>query len=698
MNAKSRFYRETRERLQKEISMQEIEKAKIELTALREKIDYHNYRYYILDDPEVSDAEYDHLLQRLLHIENKYPELIVPESPSQRVGAPIEGGFNPVRHSVPMLSLENGFSEKDVKEFEKRIRRLLEYTNTITYTVEPKLDGLAVELIYDNSILKTASTRGDGYIGEDITSNAKTIKSIPLRLLSPQDSLKLPEHIEVRGEIYMEKKAFQQLNKEREKQGEALFANPRNAAAGSVRQLDPHITARRPLMFFSYGIGLVSGWEFASQIELLTTLKSWGLRVNTEHIKECANIDEAIGHCRYLEDIKHDLPYEIDGAVIKVNSLEMQKNLGEKSRSPRWALAYKFEPTQATTKIYSIDVQVGRTGALTPVAHLKPVEVGGVNVSRATLHNQEEIKRKDIKEGDTVIIQRAGDVIPEVVRVIKAKRTGKEKPFHMPDRCPVCGSQLAPPDDEVVIRCANPGCPAQVTGGIKHFVSKDAMDIDGLGDKLVDQLVGLGRIKDAADIYHLTLEDLVPLDKMAEKLANNILTAINNSKKTTLSRFIYSLGIRHVGEHVATVLAKKFKRFDSLQNADKEDLLSIKEIGPEIADSILSYFSNDKNISFINRLFEAGITIEEMPLEKELFKEHPFSGKLFVLTGALSTLTRAEAKKLIEEKKGNVSSSITSKTDYLVVGKSPGSKLARAKDLSVPILSEEEFLTIAGQE
>ena len=678
--------------------MQEKEKAKIELTELREKIEYHNYRYYILDDPEVSDAEYDLLLQRLLHIENKYPELIVPESPSQRVGAPIEGGFIPVRHTVPMLSLENGFSDKEVKEFEKRIRRLLESSTPITYTVEPKLDGLAVELIYENTILTTASTRGDGYIGEDITSNIKTIRSIPLRLLSPRESVMLPEHIEIRGEIYMEKKAFQQLNKEREKQGEALFANPRNAAAGSVRQLDPHITANRPLMFFSYGIGMVSGWAFTSQIELLTTINTWGVRVNTEHIKECATIDEAIVHCRYLESIKHDLPYEVDGAVIKINSLETQKILGEKSRSPRWALAYKFEPIQATTKIHTIDVQVGRTGALTPVAHLQPVEVGGVKVSRATLHNQDEIKRKDIKEGDTVVIQRAGDVIPEVVKVIKSKRIGIEKPFHMPKRCPVCGSELVHPDNEVVIRCNNPECPAQITGRIKHFVSKDAMDIDGLGEKLVDQLVIHGLIKDAADIYHLTLENLLPLDKMAEKLANNILTAINNSKKTTLSKFIYSLGIRHVGEHVATVLAEKFRRFDSLQKANEENLLSIKEIGPEIAESIVFYFKNEKNISFINRLFEAGITIEEMPIEKPLFEEHPFSGKQFVLTGTLTTFTRTEAKKLIEEKNGKVSASITSKTDYLVVGKSPGSKLAKAKDLPVTILNEDEFLRIAGEE
>ena len=677
--------------------MDEIEKAKIELAALREKINYHNYRYYILDDPEISDAEYDRLFQRLLQIENKYPELVVPESPSQRVGAPVEGGFKPVKHSVPMLSLENGFSDKEVKEFEERIRRFLSYSNQIRYTVEPKLDGLAVELIYENSILKTASTRGDGYIGEDITSNTKTIRSIPLRLLPPLDGRNLPEHIEVRGEVYMEKKAFQQLNKEREKQGKAPFANPRNAAAGSVRQLDPQITANRPLMFFSYGIGEVSGWTFASHIELLTTLNKWGLRVNTRYIKECKTIDEAIAHCRYLESIKHDLPYEIDGAVIKVNSIDLQKALGEKSRSPRWALAFKFEPTQATTKISKIDIQTGRTGALTPVAILESVEVGGVKISRATLHNQEEIERKDIREGDTVIVQRAGDVIPEVVKVIKAKRTGKEKPFIMPDRCPVCRSELVPPGDEVVLRCSNPGCSAQVTGGIKHFVSKDAMDIDGLGDKLVDQLVRLRRIKDAADIYLLSLEDLITLDKMAEKSANNILNAIKESKNTTLAKFIYSLGIRHVGEHVAMVLAEQFRRFDSLQKASREELLSIQEIGPEIADSILSYFSNEENISFINHLFEAGITIEEMPLEKAPLKEHPFSGKSFVLTGILSALTRSEAKKFIEEKKGKVSTSISTKTDYLVSGKSPGSKLAKAKDLGVTILSEEEFLRTLGE-
>jgi DNA ligase (NAD+) len=681
--------------------MNEKETVKKELSALREKINYHNYRYYILDDPEVSDAEYDRLYQRLLHLENKYPELVVPESPTQRVGAPVEGGFKTVRHSVPMLSLENGFSDKEIKAFDERIKRFLSYSNNITYTVEPKLDGLAVELIYENSILTTSATRGDGYIGEDITSNTKTIRSIPLRLLPPKDGQKIPEHIEVRGEIYMEKRAFQELNKKRAKQGEAPFANPRNAAAGSVRQLDPHITSNRPLMFFSYGIGSISGWTFNSQMELLTTLATWGLRVNARLIKECKTIHEAIAHCQYLEAVKHDLPYEIDGAVIKVNALALQKALGEKSRSPRWALAYKFEPIQATTKIHTIDVQVGRTGALTPVAHLQPVEVGGVMVSRATLHNQEEIERKDIKEGDTVIVQRAGDVIPEVVKAIKTKRTGKEKTFHMPDKCPVCGSELQRPrknkPKEVVIRCGNPECPAQIRGKIKHFVSKDAMDIDGLGDKLIDQLIIRSLINDAADIYHLTLENLIPLDKMAEKSANNLLTAINISKKTTLSKFIYSLGIRHVGEHIAMVLAEKFRRFENLQKTSEEELLSLHEIGPEIANSILAYFSDEENISLLNRLFEAGITIEYMPIKKTPSEEHTFSGKSFVLTGSLSTLTRAEAKKRIEEKNGRVTSSITNKTNYLIVGESPGSKLAKAKDLGVPTLSEEEFLRIANK-
>lgn len=678
------------------------EKEKTELSALREEIQYHNYRYYILDDPEISDMEYDRLFQRLLQIEKKYPELIVPESPSQRVGAPIEGGFKTAKHSVPMLSLENGFSDKEIREFEERIKRLLArqgiINHTINYIVEPKMDGLAVELIYENAILKTASTRGDGYSGEDITSNIKTIKSIPLRLLPWKNGPALPEYIEIRGEVYMEKKAFQILNKEREKNNEPPFANPRNAAAGSVRQLDPGITSRRPLMFFSYGLGKVTGWTFDSQLELLTGLNKWGSRVNNKFIKKCNNIDEAISHCQYLESIKHDLQYEIDGAVIKVNSIDLQRDLGEKSRSPRWALAYKFEPMQSTTKILKINVQVGRTGALTPVAVLKTVEIGGVRVSRATLHNQEEIERKNIREGDTVVIQRAGDVIPEVVKVITSKRTGKEKQFNMPDRCPVCGSELSVSAGDVVLRCSNPECPAQVKGSIKHFVSKDAMDIDGLGDKIVEQLIDKGLIKDPADIYNLNIEGLLPLDKMAEKLGTNILNAIKNSKKPTLSRFIYSLGIRHVGEHVANVLAGKFRHFNKLVNASREDLLAVNEIGPEIADSLVSYFANKKNISITNRLFEAGIKIEEMPPITGEIKKHVFSGKSLVLTGTLSSLSRQKAKKLIEEKNGRVSNSISSKTDYLILGESPGSKFSKANKLGVHILYEKEFLDILNRE
>jgi len=682
--------------------MNNREKEKTELTALREEIQYHNYRYYILDDPEISDMEYDHLFKRLLEIEKQYPELIVPESPSQRVGAPIEGGFKTVKHSVPMLSLENGFSDKEIKEFEERIKRLLARkkikNHAITYIIEPKMDGLAVELIYENAILKTASTRGDGYSGEDITSNIKTIKSIPLRLLPRKNGPALPGYIEIRGEVYMEKKAFLALNKEREKNNEPPFANPRNAAAGSVRQLDPGITATRPLMFFSYGLGTVTGWTFDSHLELLTTLNKWGSRVNNRFIKRCNTIDEAISHCHYLESIKHDLQYEIDGAVIKVDSMDLQKDLGEKSRSPRWALAYKFEPMQSTTKILKINVQVGRTGALTPVAVLKTVEIGGVKVSRATLHNQEEIERKDIREGDAVVIQRAGDVIPEVVKVIPSKRIGSEKPFIMPERCPVCGSELSVSAGDVVVRCSNPECPAQVKGSIKHFVSKDAMDIDGLGDKIVDQLLDKGLIKDVADIYNLNLKGLLPLNKMAEKLGTNILNAIENSKKPTLSRFIYSLGIRHVGEHVANVLALKFRDFNKLANASMEDLLAVDEIGPEIADSLVSYFSNKKYISLIQRLFEAGIKIIEMPGGTKEIKEHPFSGKSLVLTGTLSSLSRQKAKKLIEEKNGRVSNSISSKTDYLVLGESPGSKFSKGKKLGIHMLYEKEFLDILNKE
>lgn len=679
-----------------------MEKEKTELATLREEIQYHNYRYYILDDPEISDIEYDRLFQKLLEIEKSHPELIVPESPSQRVGAPIQGGFKTVKHSMPMLSLENGFSEDEIREFEERIKRLLAHqgitNNTINYIVEPKMDGLAVELIYENALLKTASTRGDGYTGEDITSNVKTIKSIPLRLLPWKDNSPPPHYIEIRGEAYMEKRAFRNLNKKREENNEPPFANPRNAAAGSVRQLDPGITARRPLMFFSYGLGRIDGWTFDSQFELLTTINKWGSRVNTKFIKKCNTINEAISHCQYLESMRHDLEYEIDGAVIKVDSISLQRALGEKSRSPRWALAYKFEPVQATTRILKINVQVGRTGALTPVALLETVEVGGVMVSRATLHNQEEIERKDIREGDTVIIQRAGDVIPEVVKVIASKRTGKEKPFKMPDKCPVCGSELIERAGDVVLRCSNPDCPAQVKGLIKHFVSKDAMDIDGLGDKIIDQLLDKGLIKDTADLYDLRLEDLLHLEKMAEKLGTNILNAIENSKNTTLPRFIYSLGIRHVGEHTAHVLAEKYRDLDRLANVSREDLLSVNEIGPEIADSVISYFSNEENITRIQRLFEAGIKISEMPSRSEETKEHIFSGKSIALTGTLTSISRQKAKKFIEERKGKVSNSISGKTDYLILGESPGSKLSKAKELGITILNEKEFLDILNKE
>ena len=682
--------------------MATMEKEKTELAALREEIQYHNYRYYILDDPEVSDIEYDRLFQRLLEIEKRHPELIVPESPSQRVGAPIQGGFKTVKHSIPMLSLENGFSEDEIREFEERIKRLLAHqgmgNTTITYIVEPKMDGLAVELIYANALLKTASTRGDGYTGEDITSNIKTIKSIPLRLLPWKDNSPPPQYIEIRGEVYMEKRAFRNLNKEREENNEPPFANPRNAAAGSVRQLDPGITARRPLMFFSYGLGRIDERTFDSQFELLTTINKWGSRVNTKFIKKCNTINEAISHCQYLESIRHDLEYEIDGAVIKVDSIALQRALGEKSRSPRWALAYKFEPVQATTRILKINVQVGRTGALTPVALLETVEVGGVMVSRATLHNQEEIERKDIREGDTVIIQRAGDVIPEVVKVIASKRNGKEKPFRMPDKCPVCGSELIERAGDVVFRCSNPDCPAQVKGLIRHFVSKDAMDIDGLGDKIIDQLLDKGLIKDTADLYDLRLQDLLHLDKMAEKLGTNILNAIKDSKNTTLPRFIYSLGIRHVGEHTAHVLAEKYRDLDRLANASREDLLSVNEIGPEIADSVIAYFSNEENITRIQRLFEASIKISEMPSKSEETKEHIFSGKSFALTGTLTSLSRQKAKKLIEERKGKVSNSISGKTDYLILGESPGSKLSKAKELGINILNGKEFLDILNKE
>ncbi len=661
---------------------------------LREEINYHNYRYYVLDSPVISDAEYDALMRELKELEEKYPELITPDSPTQRVGfAPAEE-FRQVPHSVPMLSLDDAFTEEEVLEFDRRLKRFLNLPEDeeIDYTCEPKIDGLAVDLVYENGLFTVGSTRGDGYVGEDVTNNLKTIKSIPLRLLS-LDGVPIPRRLDVRGEVYMDKDRFRELNRQRLEQGEPPFANPRNAAAGSLRQLDPNVTARRPLDIFCYGVGLVEGYTFRSQWEILTTLPKWGFRVNP-HVRLVKGIRAAIEYHREMDRLRERLPYEIDGVVIKVNDLELQERLGTKARSPRWALAFKFEPTQATTQVLDIIVSVGRTGAVTPVAILKPVKVGGVIVSRATLHNEDEVRRKDVRVGDWVLVQRAGDVIPEIVSVIKERRTGQERPFQMPRHCPICGSKLVRKPGEAIWRCPNKNCYAQLVRSVIHFASKGAMDIEGLGEKVAKLLVDMGLVRDVADIYQLKEEDLEQLPGFARKKAQNLIRAIEKSKETTLARFIYALGIRHVGEVTAQILAEHFKSLNRLMEARLEDLLSIEGIGPEVATSIVEYFRDKHNRERIRRLLEAGIHFKEAEKKPQ---EKPLAGMTFVFTGALSSMTREEAKRRVQELGGRVGSSVSRQVDYVVVGERPGSKYERARRLGVRTISEEEFLKLIGQ-
>lgn len=654
------------------------------LAWLREQIRYHDYRYYVLDEPEISDAEYDRLFRELEDLEAAYPELVTPDSPTQRVsGAPAEK-FETVAHRQPMLSLENAFSEGEVQEFEARLQRFLRRSEPLDYVLEPKMDGLAVNLVYENGRLTLGATRGDGYRGEEVTANLKTIKTIPLRLRS--DQVPVPELVEVRGEVYMEVEDFKKLNTLREAQGEPPFANPRNAAAGSLRQLDPAVTASRPLKIYCYGIGEVRGRDFASHWEVLQTLKAWGLRINP-YIEQGRGIAAAIAYHHRLEQQRHGLPYEIDGVVIKVNSLELQARLGIKTRSPRWALAYKFAATQATTRVLDIRVQVGRTGAVTPTAIMEPVEVGGVTVSRATLHNEDELKRKDVRIGDWVLIQRAGDVIPEVVKVITSRRTGAEIPFEMPKTCPVCGTPLVRPPGEAITRCPNPDCAGQLKRAIRHFASKGAMDIDGLGEKIVEQLVDNGLIQDVADLYRLQVEDLIPLERFAEKSAQNIVQAIQNRKQPPLARFIYALGIRYVGEATANLLAQHFQRLEALMEAPEEELTQIEGIGPQVAHSIREFFTNPRQRALLAKLRQYGV----WPQEAGKPAAAPLAGKTFVFTGGLERFSREEAKTLVTARGAKVSSSVSAKTDYVVVGENPGSKLLKARELGVKILTEAEF-------
>lgn len=662
----------------------DIAEAKKRVEKLRKEINYHNYLYYVIDKPKISDAEYDSLFRELEKLEKEFSKLITPDSPTQRVGAPPLDKFQEVTHRVPMLSLSNAFDEKEVIDFDKRVKRFLRSTGDIEYVVEPKIDGLGVSLIYENGIFTKGATRGDGFTGEDVSINLKTIKSIPLHLL--EDKEKAPATIEIRGEVYLKINEFEKLNKERQKKDEPPFANPRNAAAGSLRQLDSKITASRPLDIFCYGVGQLVGKAFHTHWETLEAFKSWGLKVNPL-IEKVKNIDGVVRFHKNIEAKRSHLGYEIDGIVIKVNSLNLQKQLGTISRSPRWALAYKFSAEQRTTRIIEITAQVGRTGAITPVAIMEPVEVGGVTVSRATLHNQDEIDRLDVRVRDTVVIQRAGDVIPEVVSVIKEKRTGKEKKYRLPDRCPECGAHVYRPEDEAVSRCIGMACPAQLKESIIHFASRSALNIEGLGTKHIEQMVEKSLIKNAADLYYLTKEDILKLERMADKSASNIIEAIDKSRSTTLPRLIFGLGIRHVGEHIAKVLANEFGSIEKLAEADTNHLLEIKEIGPEIANGITRFFTEAKNLEVINKLKKGSVTYTK-PI---LVKSKKLSGKTFVFTGTLSGFTREEAESLIEELGGRAGSSVTKNTAFVVAGTEPGSKAAKAKELGVKIITEEEF-------
>ncbi len=665
----------------------------LEAEELKERIRYHDHLYYVLDSPEISDAEYDGLFRKLEKIEKTYPSVQTPDSPTQRVGGKPLDKFSQVSHAQPMLSLSNVFEENELLEFDARVKKGLGRSGAILYVVEPKLDGVALELVYADGVLATASTRGDGYTGEDVTNNVRTIKPIPLKLRASGILAGVPL-LDVRGEVFMHRADFDELNRSRDEEGLPPFANPRNASAGSLRQLDPSITAKRPLKFYAYALGRLEGTMPGTHWEILEAFSELGLPVCLEQSKKCEDIHEAIAHYRELVERRESLPYEIDGAVVKVNSMADQGLLGLKTRSPRWAVAFKFEPLQATTKIISIEIGVGRTGTLTPVAVMEPVSVGGVTVSRATLHNQDEIDRKDVRERDTVIIQRAGDVIPEVVRVVTELRPEDSRPYSIPDTCPVCGSHAVRPEGQAAKRCVNTSCPARLKETVRHFASRGAMDIEGLGTKLVDQLVDKGLVENPADVYGLDKEKLLQLERMGDKSASNLLTAIEGSKEVAADRFLFSLGIPLVGEHVARILMLEFQDIETLAKQDKDDLTAIHGIGPEVAQSLVDFFGEPRNMDVVTRLLKAGVT--PIPPEKpKEAPESPFSGKTVVFTGTIS-MKRSDAKNAVEGLGGKVAGSVSRKTDYVVAGESAGSKLDKATELGITILTEQEFREMAG--
>ena len=669
--------------------MQDLENRIIEL---RRTINDHNYNYYVLDNPIISDIEYDTLLRELDTLETKRPDLITTDSPTQRVGAAPLEAFTSVEHSIPMLSLENAMNSDELIAYYDRTKKGLGEIGDIQFVAEPKLDGIGVELIYQDGLLIRGLTRGDGTMGEDITQNIKTIRSIPLALRN--DKRNFPNLLEVRGEVFMLKKDFQKLNMAREDNNEPLFANPRNAAAGSLRQLDPSITAKRPLSIFCYEAGNITGDTFSSHKDFLSALAEWGFPVNSE-IALTNDVDQMLSYHRKLEDKRNNLPYEIDGTVFKVNNIDQRNILGTRSRSPRWAIAGKFKAIQVTSTVIDIVASIGRTGAITPVAKLRPVNVGGVIVTNATLHNQDEIDRKDIRIGDTVWVQRAGDVIPEVVKVVKDKRPLNANRYQLPKLCPSCDKEIIRPEGESVARCFNLLCSAQTKGRIKHFISKGGLDVDGFGEKLVDQLVDKELIHTFDDIFTLRFDDLVNLERMAEKSAHNILSSIEKSKKTTFAKFVYALGIRNIGSHLSKVLEDHFQSdLEKFQSTTFEELENINEVGPIVADAIVRFWSDESNTAIVSNCIERGV--EFMQRSNSLDKR--FDNLSFVFTGTLKKLKRDDAKKIVESYGGRVSSSVSKKISYLVAGESAGSKLDKARDLGVKVVTELEFLDMTNYE
>jgi DNA ligase (NAD+) len=668
--------------------MGDINKVKQRVEELRGVINHHNYRYYVLDSPEISDAEYDELMKELRQLETEHPELVTPDSPTQRIGAPPVEAFGVVEHPQPLLSLTNAFSYEELAAWHKRVSKLLG-GRQFDLVCEPKIDGLAVALTYVDGLLVTGATRGDGYRGEDITQNLKTIGSIPLSV-----SREAPPRFEVRGEVYLPKAGFKKLNEERAREELPLFANPRNAAAGSVRQLDSSITARRPLDIFVYGLGWAEGKAVPdTHWEIMQYLKSLGFKINP-NIALRHSLDEAEKYYHSWLESREEFPYEADGIVAKVNSIALQQELGTVAHEPRWAIAYKFPAIQGTTKLIDIGINVGRTGSLNPYAILEPVRVGGVVISSAALHNEEDIHRKDIRIGDWVVVQRAGEVIPEIVEPIVSRRTGKEKIFYMPGRCPVCGSEVIKPEGEAMHRCTNAACPSQALERIKHFVSRGAMDIDGVGEKLCQALFEAGLVKDAADLYYLTKEQLLGLERMADKSVSNVLNSIAKSKDRPLARVIFALGILHVGEQYAELLAERFNSIDDLSKASQEELSDLPSIGPKIAESIVAFFRQEGNIQIIEKLKKAKVKLKREKVEKAKPEELPLAGREFAFTGKLESFSRSEAEAKIKALGGKAGSDVTKKTSYVVVGADPGSKLAKAEKLGIKTLSEAEFLKL----